>query len=135
MRHAISGRKLNRTTSHRKSMLANMAVSLIHHEQISTTYQKAKELLPIVEKLVTLGKRKTLSSRRLAISKIKDVKVVSKLFDVIADRYAERHGGCLRVMKTGFRYGDSAPMAVIEFVDRDVSAKGKDIISSPNNKK
>ncbi|AHA28250.1 50S ribosomal protein L17 [Candidatus Liberibacter americanus] len=127
MRHAVSGRKLNRTSSHRKSMFANMAVSLIHHEQIVTTLQKAKELRPIVEKLVTIGKKQNLSSRRLAISKIRDVGVVSKLFGVIAARYAERSGGYLRIMKAGFRHGDNAQMAVIEFVDRDFDAKGKDM--------
>ncbi|MEG8099517.1 50S ribosomal protein L17 [Candidatus Liberibacter brunswickensis] len=124
MRHAVSGRKLNRTSSHRKAMFSNMAASLIWHEQIVTTLPKAKELRPIVEKLVTLGKKSSLHSRRLAISRIRDYKVVSKLFSVIADRYATRSGGYLRIMRVGFRYGDSAPMAVIEFVDRDVSAKG-----------
>ncbi|AKK19805.1 50S ribosomal protein L17 [Candidatus Liberibacter africanus] len=132
MRHAISGRKLNRTSSHRKAMFSNMAASLIWHEQIVTTLPKAKELRPIVEKLVTLGKRSSLHSRRLAISRIRDCKVVGKLFSVIAARYANRSGGYLRIMRTGFRYGDSAPMAVIEFVDRDISAKGTSINPKSN---
>ncbi|WP_242222500.1 50S ribosomal protein L17 [Shinella zoogloeoides] len=124
MRHQNSGRKLNRTASHRKAMFANMAASLIQHEQIVTTLPKAKEIRPIVEKLVTLGKRGDLHARRQAISQIRDVAVVSKLFDAIATRYANRNGGYLRIMKAGFRHGDNAPLAVIEFVDRDVDAKG-----------
>ena len=124
MRHQNSGRKLNRTASHRKAMFANMAASLIQHEQIVTTLPKAKEIRPIVEKLVTLGKRGDLHARRQAISQIRDVAVVSKLFDAIASRYASRNGGYLRIMKAGFRHGDNAPLAVIEFVDRDVDAKG-----------
>ena len=124
MRHQNSGRKLNRTASHRKAMFANMAASLIKHEQIVTTLPKAKEIRPIVEKLVTLGKRGDLHARRQAISQIRDVAVVSKLFDAIASRYANRNGGYLRIMKAGFRHGDNAPLAVIEFVDRDVDAKG-----------
>ncbi|MCA1489764.1 MULTISPECIES: 50S ribosomal protein L17 [Sinorhizobium/Ensifer group] len=124
MRHAKAGRKLNRTASHRKAMFANMAASLIEHEQIVTTLPKAKEIRPIVEKLVTLGKRGDLHARRQAISQIRDVAVVSKLFDAIASRYATRNGGYLRIMKAGFRHGDNAPLAVIEFVDRDVDAKG-----------
>lgn len=124
MRHQNSGRKLNRTASHRKAMFANMAASLIQHEQIVTTLPKAKEIRPIVEKLVTLGKRGDLHARRQAISQIRDVAVVSKLFDAIASRYATRNGGYLRIMKAGFRHGDNAPLAVIEFVDRDVDAKG-----------
>ena len=124
MRHQNSGRKLNRTASHRKAMFANMAASLILHEQIVTTLPKAKEIRPIVEKLVTLGKRGDLHARRQAISQIRDVAVVSKLFDAIATRYASRNGGYLRIMKAGFRHGDNAPLAVVEFVDRDVSAKG-----------
>ncbi|MFC6444778.1 50S ribosomal protein L17 [Shinella zoogloeoides] len=124
MRHQNSGRKLNRTASHRKAMFANMAASLIQHEQIVTTLPKAKEIRPIVEKLVTLGKRGDLHARRQAISQIRDVAVVSKLFDAIASRYANRNGGYLRIMKAGFRHGDNAPLAVIEFVDRDVDAKG-----------
>jgi large subunit ribosomal protein L17 len=128
MRHQNSGRKLNRTASHRKAMFANMAASLILHEQIVTTLPKAKEIRPIVEKLVTLGKRGDLHARRQAISQIRDVTVVAKLFDAIATRYATRNGGYLRIMKAGFRHGDNAALAVIEFVDRDTSAKGaKDI--------
>jgi len=124
MRHGKSGRKLNRTASHRKAMFANMAASLIEHEQIVTTLPKAKEIRPIVEKLVTLGKRGDLHARRQAISAIRDEAQVRKLFDTLATRYADRNGGYLRIMKAGFRHGDSAPMAVIEFVDRDVDAKG-----------
>lgn len=126
MRHANRGRKLGRTSSHRKAMFANMAASLIKHEQIVTTLPKAKDLRPIVEKLVTLGKRGDLHARRQAIAQIHDVDVVRKLFDTIADRYKDRNGGYTRVLKAGYRYGDSAPMAVIEFVDRDVDAKGAD---------
>ncbi|KFB09954.1 50S ribosomal protein L17 [Nitratireductor basaltis] len=124
MRHGKSGRKLNRTASHRKAMFANMAASLIEHEQIVTTLPKAKELRPIVEKLVTLGKRGDLHARRQAISAIRDEKLVRRLFETVAPRYASRNGGYLRIMKAGFRHGDNAPMAVIEFVDRDVDAKG-----------
>ena len=124
MRHGISGRKLNRTSSHRKAMFANMAASLIEHEQIVTTLPKAKEIRPIVEKLVTLGKRGDLHARRQAVSQIKHQDAVRKLFDSLAARYATRNGGYLRIMKAGFRTGDNAPMAVIEFVDRDVDAKG-----------
>ena len=124
MRHQNSGRKLNRTASHRKAMFANIAASLILHEQIVTTLPKAKEIRPIVEKLVTLGKRGDLHARRQAISQIRDVAVVSKLFDAIATRYANRNGGYLRIMKAGYRHGDNAPLAVIEFVERDVNAKG-----------
>ena len=124
MRHGMVGRKLNRTASHRKAMFANMAASLILHEQITTTWPKAKEIRPIVEKLVTLGKRGDLHARRQAISQIRDVAVVSKLFDAIATRYATRNGGYLRIMKAGFRMGDNAAMAVVEFVDRDINAKG-----------
>ena len=124
MRHGKSGRKLNRTSSHRKAMFANMSQALIEHEQITTTLPKAKELRPIVEKLVTLAKRGDLHARRQAIAQVKDAKLVGRLFETIAPRYAERNGGYLRIMKAGFRYGDSAPMAVIEFVDRDMEAKG-----------
>ena len=124
MRHGNSGRKLNRTSSHRKAMFANMATSLIEHEQIMTTLPKAKEIRPIVEKLVTLGKRGDLHARRQALSQIRDNDAVRKLFDAIATRYATRNGGYIRIMKAGFRTGDNAPMAVVEFVDRDVSAKG-----------
>ncbi|MXN64083.1 50S ribosomal protein L17 [Stappia sp. GBMRC 2046] len=124
MRHANRGRKLNRTSSHRKAMFANMAASLIQHEQIVTTLPKAKELRPIVEKLVTLGKRGDLHARRQAISQIRDVELVRKLFDTLAERYKERQGGYTRVLKAGFRHGDNAPLAVIEFVDRDETARG-----------
>jgi len=124
MRHGNRGRKLNRTSSHRKAMFANMAASLITHEQIVTTLPKAKDLRPIVEKLITLGKRGDLHARRLAASRLRDEAAVSKLFDTLASRYAERQGGYCRVMKAGFRYGDNAPMAVIEFVDRDPEARG-----------
>jgi len=126
MRHGNAHRKLNRTSSHRTAMFANMAASLIKHEQITTTLPKAKELRPFVEKLVTLGKRGDLHARRLAISRMRDEDQVRKLFDVIGPRYADRNGGYIRIMKAGFRHGDDAPVAVIEFVDRDVSEKGKD---------
>lgn len=126
MRHGKAGRKLNRTASHRKAMLANMAVALIKHEQIVTTLPKAKELRPYVEKLVTLGKRGDLHARRQAYSALPDKVWASKLFEVLGPRYQERQGGYIRVLKAGFRHGDSAPMAVIEFVDRDESAKGQD---------
>ena len=126
MRHGNRGRKFNRTHAHRKAMFANMAAALIKHEQIVTTLPKAKDLRPVVEKLITLAKKGTLHARRQAIAQIRDEAQVSKLFAVLAGRYAERHGGYLRVLKAGFRFGDNAPMAVIEFVDRDVSAKGKD---------
>lgn len=124
MRHGKSGRKLNRTSSHRKAMFANMAASLINHEQIVTTLPKAKELRPIVDKLVTLAKRGDLHARRQAISQIRDEGMVKKLFATIGPRFAERAGGYTRVMRAGFRYGDNAPMAVIEFVERDVNARG-----------
>lgn len=124
MRHGKTLRKLNRTASHRKAMFANMAASLIEHEQIVTTLPKAKEIRPIVEKLITLGKRGDLHARRQAISAIRDVQLVQKLFDVLATRYADRHGGYIRIMKAGFRTGDNAPMAVVEFVERDITAKG-----------
>jgi large subunit ribosomal protein L17 len=126
MRHGVAHRKLNRTASHRKAMLANMAVALIKHEQIKTTLPKAKELKPYVDKLITLGKRGDLHARRQAISQIQDKTQVSKLFDALASRYEERPGGYSRVLKAGYRYGDDAPMAIIELVDRDVSAKGQD---------
>ena len=126
MRHGFAHRKLNRTASHRKAMFANMAASLIKHEQITTTLPKAKELRPIVEKLVTLAKKGDLHARRQAISKIRDVGMVGKLFETLGPRYAERNGGYIRIMKAGFRHGDNAPIAVIEFVDRDESAKGQD---------
>ena len=126
MRHAKAGRKLNRTSSHRTAMFANMAASLIEHEQIVTTLPKAKELRPIVEKLVTLAKRGDLHARRVAASRLRDEAMVHKLFETIGPRYAERQGGYTRVLKAGFRYGDNAPVAVIEFVDRDPAAKGAD---------
>lgn len=124
MRHRKSGRKLNRTSSHRKAMFANMAAALINHEQIKTTLPKAKELRPFVEKLVTLAKRGDLHARRIAISRVRDEAMVKKLFETIGPRYKDRHGGYTRVLRAGFRYGDNAPVAVIEFVDRDESAKG-----------
>ena len=125
MRHKIAHRKLNRTASHRKAMFANMSSSLVEHEQIVTTLPKAKELRPFVEKLVTLAKKGDLNSRRIAIGRMRNKEQAKKLFDVLGPRYAERPGGYIRIMKAGFRYGDNAPMAVIEFVDRDESAKGK----------
>lgn len=124
MRHGSSGRKLNRTASHRKAMFANMSASLIEHEQIVTTIEKAKELRPIVEKLITLGKKGDLHARRQAISQIRDETQVRKLFASLAPRYADRHGGYVRIMRAGYRHGDNAALAVIEFVDRDTSAKG-----------
>src|ERR1700749_2659843 len=126
MRHGNAHRKLGRTAAHRTAMFANMAASLIKHEQIVTTLPKAKELRPIVEKLVTLAKRGDLHARRIAISRVRDVAQVGKLFATLGPRYADRHGGYIRVLKAGFRYGDNAPLAVIEFVDRDVSEKGLD---------
>jgi large subunit ribosomal protein L17 len=126
MRHGKVHRKLNKKPQHRRAMFANMCASLIKHEQIMTTLPKAKELRPVVEKLVTLGKKGGLAARRQAISEIRDVAMVKKLFEVLAPRYQERHGGYTRIMKAGFRYGDNAPRAVIEFVDRDVDAKGQD---------
>jgi large subunit ribosomal protein L17 len=126
MRHGKVHRKLNRTAEHRKAMFANMAASLIKHEHIITTLPKAKELRPIVEKLVTLAKKGGLHARRQAVAEIHDVAQVKKLFEVIGPRYKERDGGYTRIMKAGFRYGDNAAKAVIEFVDRDVEAKGKD---------
>jgi large subunit ribosomal protein L17 len=124
MRHANSGRKLGRDSAHRKALFANLASSLIEHEQIVTTLPKAKDLRPIVEKLITLGKRGDLHARRQAISQIRNLDAVRKLFETIGPRYKERNGGYTRVLKAGFRYGDGAPVAVIELVDRDVSAKG-----------
>ena len=126
MRHGSAHRKLGRTTAHRTAMFANMAASLIKHEQIVTTLPKAKELRPIVEKLVSLGKRGDLHARRQAISQVRDVAQVGKLFAVLAPRYADRNGGYIRVLKAGFRHGDNAAMAVIEFVDRDPAEKGTD---------
>jgi len=126
MRHGNAHRKLNRKAEHRRAMFANMAASLIRHEQIITTLPKAKDLRPIVEKLVTLGKRGDLHARRQAIAEMRDLAMVKKLFDVIGPRYKDRNGGYTRVLKAGYRYGDSAAVAVIEFVDRDVDAKGKE---------
>ena len=126
MRHGMKGRKLNRTSAHRKALLNNMAASLLKHEQITTTLPKAKELRPFTEKLITLGKRGDLHARRQAVSVLKDKALVAKLFDALAERYKERQGGYIRVLKAGFRYGDNAPMAIIELVDRDESAKGLD---------
>lgn len=124
MRHGMSGRKLNRTKSHRRALFANMAAALLQHEQIKTTLPKAKDLRPIAEKLITLGKRGDLHARRQAIAMLRDEDVVRKLFSVLAERYKDRSGGYTRVLKAGMRYGDAAPMAVIELVDRDLSAKG-----------
>src|SRR5579871_5517969 len=126
MRHAKTHRKFNRRSEHRRAMLANLAASLIKHEQIVTTLPKAKDLRPIVEKLVTLCKRGDLHARRRAIADLRDVPMVKKLFEVLGPRYKERNGGYTRVLKAGFRYGDSAPVAVIELVDRDEAAKGLD---------
>ena len=131
MRHRQSGRKLNRTSSHRKSLFKNMSQALLKHEQIVTTLPKAKELKRVVEKLISLGKKGNLHSRRLAFNQIRDKDMVSKLFDNLAKRYIDRKGGYTRVLKAGFRYGDSAPMAVIELVDRDESAKGVGELNAP----
>jgi len=133
MRHAVAGRKLNRTTSHRKAMFNNLAAALVKHEQIKTTLPKAKDLRPIVEKLVTLGKKGDLAARRQILASIKDEKLAEKLLTTLADRYKSRAGGYTRVLKAGFRYGDMASMAIIEFVDRDVAAKGQD--SGPSQQK
>lgn len=126
MRHRKAGRKLNRTASHRKAMFMNLAQALLKHEQIVTTLPKAKDLAPIVEKLVTLAKKGGLSNRRLAIARLQNDELVGKLFDELAERYKERTGGYTRVLKAGFRHGDNAPMAVIELVDRNEDAKGQD---------
>ena len=127
MRHRISGRKLNRTSSHRKALFRNMSVALLKHEQIKTTVPKAKELRSVVDRLITLGKRDTLHARRQALSRLNnDRAIAKKLFSVLAERYAERDGGYTRVLKAGYRYGDNAPMAIIELVDRDEEAKGQD---------
>jgi len=126
MRHKKLGRRFGRQSSHRQAMFSNMAASLIKHEQIVTTLPKAKDLRPIVEKLVTLGKRGDLHARRQAVAELRDQAMVKKLFDVLGPRYKERSGGYTRVLKAGYRYGDSAPVAVIEFVDRDLDAKGQD---------
>ena len=126
MRHRVAGRKLGVTSSHRAAMFRNMAVALIKHEQITTTLPKAKELRPVVEKLITLGKRGDLHARRQAFAQLRDDVIVRKLFAAVAERYKGRNGGYTRVLRAGVRYGDAAPMAVIELVDRDVSAKGQD---------
>lgn len=126
MRHGKSGRKLNRTASHRKAMFMNMAQALVKHEQIVTTLPKAKDLRPIVEKLITLGKKGGLSNRRLAISRLQNEELVNKIFGELAERYADRPGGYIRVLKAGYRHGDNAPRAVIELVDRNEEAKGQD---------
>lgn len=126
MRHGVAGRKLGVTSSHRQAMFRNMAQALIKHEQITTTLPKAKELRPVAEKLITLGKRGGLHARRQALSQLQDEVVVAKLFTVLADRYKARSGGYARVLKAGMRYGDMAAMAIIELVDRDTAAKGKD---------
>ncbi len=126
MRHGMSGRKFGRTRAHRRAMLANLAAALLKHEQIVTTLPKAKDLRPYTEKLITLGKRGDLHARRQVIATLRDEKVAGKLFEVIGPRYEDRPGGYIRIMKAGFRYGDSAPMAVIELVDRDPDAKGTD---------
>jgi large subunit ribosomal protein L17 len=133
MRHGKVHRKLNRTSEHRRAMFANMAAALIKHEQITTTLPKAKDLRPVVEKLITLGKRGDLHARRQAVAKIRDLGMVKKLFEVLGPRYKERNGGYTRVLKAGFRYGDNAPVAVIELVDRDEAAKGLD--SGPTQEK
>ena len=126
MKHRIKGKKLNRTSSHRKALLKNMSQALIKHEQIITTLVKAKTLKPYFDKLITIGKKGNLSARRQAISKVGDIKLVDKLFSILAKRYETRNGGYSRVLKAGFRYGDAAPMAVIELVDKDEEARGKD---------
>ena len=126
MRHGFRGRRFNRSAEHRKAMFMNMCQAIIKHEQIVTTLPKAKDLRPIVEKIITLGKRGDLHARRQAMSQLRDEDMVKKLFAVLGPRYQSRQGGYLRIMKAGFRYGDNAPMAVIEFVDRDVTARGKD---------
>src|SRR5215216_6382131 len=126
MRHGYAHRKLNRTSEHRRAMFGNMASALIKHEQVVTTLPKAKDLRPIVEKLITLAKRGDLHARRQAIAELRDLPMVKKLFDVLGPRYAARQGGYTRVLKAGFRYGDSAPVGVIELVDRDVDARGQD---------
>jgi len=126
VRHGLHGRKLNRTSAHRKAMFANMAVALIKHEQIKTTLPKAKELKPVVEKLITLGKKGGLANRRLAISRLQNKELVEKIFSTLAERYGKRDGGYTRVLKAGYRKGDDAPMAIIELVDRDEDARGQE---------
>src|SRR5471030_1592770 len=132
MRHGYARRKLGRTSAHRTAMFANMSASLIKHEQIVTTLPKAKELRPFVEKLVTLAKRGDLHARRIAISRVRDIDQVGKLFATLGPRYKARAGGYIHVLKAGFRHGDNAPMTVIEFVDRDVDAKGLDSGPAPD---
>ena len=134
MKHRLKGKKLNRTSSHRKALLKNLAQALIKHEQILTTLIKAKSLKPVVDKLITIGKKGDLHARRQAITKLGDTKLVTKIFDILAKRYEKRNGGYSRVLKAGYRYGDSAPMAVIELVDRDESAKGLDSGPVPEKK-
>lgn len=126
MKHGIKQRKLNRKSPHRIAMFANMAAALVKHEQITTTLPKAKDLRPFVEKLITMGKKGGLANRRLAMSRMRDQDQVAKLFDTLGERYKDRNGGYVRIMKAGFRYGDNAPMAVVELVDRDETAKGLD---------
>ena len=126
MRHRLKGKKLNRTSPHRKALIKNLAQALVKHEQIITTVVKAKTLKPFVDKLITLGKNGGLSARRRAISKLGDVNLVSKIFDILSKRYEKRHGGYSRVIKAGYRYGDSSPMAVIELIERDETVKGLD---------
>lgn len=126
MRHRIKGKKLNKTSAHRKALLKNLSQALIKHEQIITTLAKAKSLKPYFDKLITIGKKGSLHAKRQAISKIGDLSLVNKLFNILAKRYESRNGGYSRVLKAGFRYGDSAPMAVIELVDKDENARGKD---------
>ena len=132
MRHGFRGRRFNRTAEHREAMFANMAAALIKHEQIVTTLPKAKDLRPVVEKLITMGKNGSLHARRTAMAQLRDETQLKKLFDVLAKRYESRNGGYLRIMKAGYRHGDNAAMAVIEFVDRDVNARGLD--SGPSQK-
>lgn len=126
MRHGMNGRKLNRTKAHRKALFSNLAAALVKHEQITTTLPKAKDLRPVVERLITVGKKGGLHARRQAIAALKDPVLADKLLTTLAERYKTRSGGYTRVLKAGFRYGDNAPLAIIEFVDRDESAKGKD---------
>ncbi|MGE3335480.1 MAG: 50S ribosomal protein L17 [Rhodospirillaceae bacterium] len=126
MRHGLSGRKFNRTKGHRRALMANLANALLKHEQITTTLPKAKDLRPYVERMITLGKKGTLAHRRLAAGRLRDESIVQKLFNVLGPRYKDRNGGYTRVIKAGFRHGDTAPMAVIELVDRDMDAKGQD---------
>ena len=134
MKHRIKGKKLNRTSSHRRALLKNMSQALIKHEQIITTLPKAKTLKPYFDKLITIGKKGNLHAKRQAISKIGDVTLVNKLFNILAKRYDTRNGGYTRVLKAGFRYGDAAPMAVIELVDRDEEARGKDSVPTQEQK-